>query len=297
MAQDKYFDKFPIVQYGNSASNNTVVDITKRVTFLDVVYNNPYVFYPYDLTDFERPDQFSYRYYNDQYKSWILYLSNKITDPYYGWYLPQDEFDNFVIAKYGSVDLASSKIKYYVNNWPDQENISTSRYNSLTPGQQSYWQPVYGFNNNIMSYSAKQIDWTVTTNQMVSYSVGNTNFNIDEIVNVVFDNNDTGQGQVVAAANGVLYIQHTSGTTLANGGVTIANTSYIYGTESNVNTIFTSASLITTTIDPAEQTYWVPVTYYDYENQKNEYNKTIQVLDSTYSTVIVNNIKTLLSNT
>lgn len=296
MSQDRYFDKFPIIQYGNSTSNVAMVDITKRVAFLDTVYSNPYVFYPYDLSEFERADQFSSRYYEDSFKSWIIYLSNKITDPYYEWYLQQNEFDNFIISKYGSVQKASQKIIYYVNNWVYQENINVSRFNSLSADQQGYWDVVYGYNNQINSYKRKEIDWIVNTNKIVSYSVANTNFVKDEIVNIVFDVNHTGQGQVLANTT-TLYVQHISGTSLANSTVFITGSSYIYGQESKVNTAFTAATLISTTIVPEEQSYWTSLTYYDYEKQKNEYNKTIQILDNRYSRIIVDNIKTLLSNT
>jgi len=296
MSQDRYFDKFPVIQYGNSTSNVAMVDITKRVAFLDTVYSNPYVFYPYDLSEFERADQFSYRYYEDSYKSWILYLSNKITDPYYEWYLQQDEFDNFIISKYGSVQLASQKIIYYVNNWSNQENISVSRFNSLSVDQQGYWDEVYGYNNQITSYKRKEVDWIVNTNEIVSYSVANTQFIKDEVVKIFFDVNHIGHGQVLANT-GTLYVQHVSGTTLANSTVSITGSSYIYGEESGVNTAFTSASLISSTIVPEEQAYWAALSYYDYERQKNEYNKTIQVLDNRYSRIIVDNVKTLLSNT
>lgn len=92
MSIDRYFDKFPVINY----SNNTIVDITKRVALLDKVSRNPYVFYPYDIVSDERADQLSSRYYEDSYKSWLLYLSNKITDPYYEWYLTEKEFLEFI---------------------------------------------------------------------------------------------------------------------------------------------------------------------------------------------------------
>ena len=39
---------------------------------------------------------------------------------------------------------------------------------------------------------------------------------------------------------------------------------------------------------------WTPVTYVEFETDKNEYNKTIRVLDSDYKDVIVENLKDLL---
>ena len=71
MSQDKYFNNFPIITYNSKPA----VDITKRVVMLNYALKNPYLFYPYEIIANERPDQFSNRYYEDQYKSWILYLS------------------------------------------------------------------------------------------------------------------------------------------------------------------------------------------------------------------------------
>ena len=59
------FDKFPQITY----SNNVIVDITKRVTLLDRVSKNPYIFYPFKIESNERPDQLSNRYYNDPFKT------------------------------------------------------------------------------------------------------------------------------------------------------------------------------------------------------------------------------------
>ena len=89
---EKYFEKFPIVTY----ANNQAIDITERVIFTDNTLKNPYVFYTYDINHYERPDQFAYRYYGDQYYSWLLYLSNNITDPYYDWYIREDELNSLI---------------------------------------------------------------------------------------------------------------------------------------------------------------------------------------------------------
>lgn len=291
MSQEKYFDKFPKITY----SNNLVVDITSRVTMLNSVYNDPFTFYPYDLSEFERPDQLSNRYYNDPYKSWILYLSNKIIDPYYEWYLQDNEFNEFIISKYGSLELAISKIKHYTNNWVNKENISTQNYSVLPNNLQEYWEPVYGYNNIISSYTRIKKDWIVSTNHIVSYNVSNTNFIKDEMVNIVFDNDNVGKGQILSNTNPIS-IQHTSGTTLSSNTVLITSNSYIYGTESFTNSVFTSSTLMSSSLNENEEIYWKPVTYYEYETQKNEYNKNIRILDKKYSGTISNNLKTLLSS-
>ena len=140
MAQDRYFTNFPLIEYNSKPA----IDITKRVVMLNYVLKNPYLFYPYEIKSNERADQFSNIYYEDQYKSWLLYLSNNMVDPYYEWHLDLDEMKNFIIKKYGSTELALNKIKHYICNWEGHDNISISRYDSLLPTLKKYWIPEIG---------------------------------------------------------------------------------------------------------------------------------------------------------
>lgn len=293
MTQNRYFINFPIINY-NSVN---AVNITERVVFLNNALKNPYIFYPYDITDNERAEQFTNRYYGDSYKSWILYLGNQMTDPYYDWYMNTDDFNGFINLKYGSVQLAQSKIKYYENNWYNGGSIAVNIYDDLPNSLLKYWEPVYGNMNNINSYQRKMLPQTITTNSVRSYTVSNTLFLTDEVVNIVFNNNYSGQGQIVSvnANTDTIYVQHVSGTTLSNNIVTISGNSYIYGQESNVNTVFTTTNDVIDNLLPEEVIYWSPVSYYDYETAKNEYNKSIIVLDSAYAANVANSLKNLLT--
>ena len=130
---ERYFSKFPKISY----SNNYAVDITRRTVLSNKFSMSPYAFYPYDIVDEERADQFSGRYYKDQYQSWLIYITNEITDPYYGWYLTTSQFNELIEKKYGSIETSQRKIKYYRNNWQNVENISVSEYNALTDARLS----------------------------------------------------------------------------------------------------------------------------------------------------------------
>ena len=90
-------------------------------------------------------------------------------------------------------------------------------------------------------------------------------------------------------------MQHVSGTFVPNTTVTITGSSYIYGTENNSNTIFVSAAQIANNLAIEEEVYWSPVTYYDYENAKNEYNKSIKILDNRLTKTIVNDLTKLMA--
>lgn len=292
----KYFEKFPVTTY----SNTQVVDITRRVAALDRVVSNPYVYYPYEITTNERADQLSSRYYNDPFRSWIFYLTNKITDPYYEWYLSENEFNNFLVKKYESLDNAYRKVKYYRNKWENTDNLDVSGYNALTPNMQIYWEPVFGSGGRVQAYKRRQTDWKANTNKIVKYKVSNTNFIIDEICTVIFDDYNSGRGQVLAinrdsanTANSEVHLQHVSGAFFTSDTVQISNTSYLYGNESNVNTQFTDVQAMANNLAEEVISYWAPVTYFEYEQERNEFNKTVNVLDSNFKQIIADNLEEL----
>jgi len=289
---EKYFEKFPTIQYANT----TVVDITKRAVLLEKVYNNPLVYYPYTISSEERADQLSYRYYNDQYQSWLIYFSNKIVDPYYEWYLHEKEFNEFITKKYGSYFTTQRKVKHYKNDWNSEEYISVSRFNSLSIGERKYWEPVLGYNNIIASYKRKQKDWIMNTNKIVKYTITPledtaNKFIKDEICNIVFTNNIFGFGQVLFISGNELHLQHVSG---YYNEIIDPSSCYIQGTESEAYASPSAIEILVNNIPADEEAYWSPVTYFEYEYGKNEFNKTVQVVDAAFAQQASDNLKDLM---
>lgn len=288
----RYFDKFPKITY----SNNEVVDITKRTALLNKASSNPYIFYPYEIDSNERADQLSYRYYDDPFKSWILYLSNKITDPYYEWYMHDNEFIDFLTKKYGSYYDAQTKILYYVNDWENSDEIDISTYNALTTGMKNYWKPDSSNNGRIISYSRKQVDWKTNTNKIIEYTVNNSNnFIMNEICYIHLDQLSSGKGQISSITGNKIYLQHVSGDFYTSETITISGNSHIIGSESNSNTVITNLQAVANNIAEEEIVYWKPITGLDYEMQKNEFNKSVRVIDSNFKQVMVDNLTELMS--
>jgi hypothetical protein len=289
---ERYFEKFSTISYANTVAKN----IIQRTTFVNSVYNDPLFYYPYDIAQSERPDNIAGRYYGDEYMSWILYLSNKVIDPYYDWYMDQTTFQEFIVRKYGSLVKALTRTKYYRNNWYSVQDptISAGAYSVLLPGHIKYYEPVPingEIINNPREYTRKKDDWVVTTNQIVSYAVANgSSFETDEIVDVVFNVNEKGTGQVTFANTTTTILQHVAGVVTTG---TIGS-SYLYGRDSTTNTAFTAINSSTPNIPADELSFWSPVTYYDYENELNERNKSILVLKSEYSGTVSKQLKQLL---
>jgi hypothetical protein len=91
-----------------------------------------------------------------------------------------------------------------------------------------------------------------------------------------------------------VYLQHVYGTYYTSDTISISASSYIYGTESNCNAVITSVSSTANNISEEELEYWTPITYYDYEYEKNEYNKTVRLIDSSQADKAVENVRVLL---
>lgn len=290
---EKYFEKFPIIQYANT----TAVDITKRAVLLDKAYNNPLVYYPYTISSEERADQLSNRYYEDPYQSWLIYFSNKIVDPYYEWYLHEREFNEFITKKYGSYYTTQQKIKYYKNDWNGEDSINPTTFNSLSIGKKKYWEPVYGYNDVIASYKRKEKDWTVNTNKIVKYTMvaplaeTALEFIKDEICTIIFTENKVGKGQILFVSGNELHLQHVSG--YYNETIDPSST-FIQGTESKAYTQFSKIEIAANNIPADEEVYWKPITYFEYEFNKNEFNKTVQVIDSAFAQLASDNLKDLM---
>jgi len=272
-----------------------MIDITERVVMTKGTLNNGYLYYPYDLNYNERPDQIAHRYYGDPYYAWLLYLTNDITDPYYEWYMEPYEFSKFIEKKYGSIEVAQSRTKFYRNDWVDSDTLTVSAFHALPSNLVKYWEAQYSMSGSIMSYKRREEDWIVNTNRVTTYAVANTHFINDEVCHIVFDVNNVGRGQIVFSNSTNIVLQHLSGVTTPNASVSITESSYIYSDQSKVNTNFTSATLLTTPLSATEEVYYTPVSYYDYENEKNEYFKTIRVLDSTYAKTVSIKLEGLLN--
>lgn len=291
MTINRYFETFPLVDY----SNTQVVDITKRTAVLDTIRNNSYLFYPYELAVFERPDQFSARYYDDSFKSWILYLTNKMVDPYHEWYKQPRELDEFCEKKYGDLFTAQNKIKYYRNDYTSSNTLTSQAFNALPQELKKYWIPSYGLNNQLVEYVRRPAEWTTDTNKIVKYTVtGSNNFTKDEIIDIHYNTLNYGKGQVLSIQSNTVYVKHVSGQYFTSNSAVIQANSYLYGYESNTTAIITNFYWVANSIPEAELSYWIPISYYDYEYEKNEYYKTVSVLESEYSKTICDNLRTLM---
>lgn len=114
----KYLDLFPKIAYDPtktlySTNFNTVTNILFRIGMVKEYVNNTSAYYEYVIQDGEKPEILAERFYGSPEAHWVIILANDIVDPQYDWPLNYDEFNNYVVGKYGSVASAKTTIHHY----------------------------------------------------------------------------------------------------------------------------------------------------------------------------------------
>jgi len=260
-----YFNFFPSTSY----ANNIVTNVIAKVKFDQSVQENLAIFYPYTIQQGERADHIAARVYDDPTLDWIIYLSNDITDPYYDWPLSQEQFNQYIIAKYGSIPKAEEIAFYRNNHASDDTLLSPSSYNSLSTSVKKYYSPIIGFNDQVVSYQRKPLDTVLDTNVIVSLTVNSINgFQVGEKIT---QNSNSGYITFIGTDN--LIINKVTGS-FANSTIT--------GLTSNTSTSVTNSTTLNQSIPLTEVSFYSPVTYLTYEEEVNESKYNIRILDRSY---------------
>lgn len=288
---DNYFKHFPLIRYGNTVANTVSVNLFAKVAFQKAVQQNYEVFHPYTIEEGDRPDTIAYLYYGDPGYDWIVYYSNNIVDPYHDWFMEQTVFKEFIKEKYGSVTEAQQKVKFYRSNYvEDYSMIDPSVYEGLSSRQKAFWTPLVKLDNVIFKYERKKEDVTFETNQVLQLDitlVGNTNFTSGEYVYQQSGGVTVASGTVRMCNSSTLVVSSTIGS---------LSTSYnIKGGKSSANATVSSIKTLKTSIPAELQSYFHPISYYEYEDEKNEERKNIRLIDVSYIEEINEEFKRLLT--
>lgn len=135
MATPTYFSKFPNIKYPvklNKAGETETITIKDYFHFLEVrgdINKVDTLYDPYYINNGERPDQISWKLYNDEQYYWIILQINQIIDYYDQWPLSQQELDEYIFRKYGGFNGAE-EIHHY-----ETVEIKDDAGNLLLPGR------------------------------------------------------------------------------------------------------------------------------------------------------------------
>lgn len=289
-----YFQNFPLIRYSNTYSRNLLT----RVVFQEDVLKQRYNYYPYEMKTNMRPDLLAHFYYDNSYYDWTIFASNSIIDPYYQWYLSDENLTKLIESKYGSIAKAISKIHHWEVNWVgDDRTLTINEFNSLTTNpttkvdQKKYWAPIIGDQQSVIGYKRKQLELIVTTNKIVefntTFSSGN-NFTVDEKVYQT-------SGSIVSAS-GLVQFSNSSILLLNNITGTFSNTYSLVGEDSSSVASYTTSNVISYSIPESEAQYWSPVTLYDHEISLNEKRRTVNVINKNFIGEIQSSFENIVNN-
>ena len=288
----KYFETFGLQQYGDN--NEVSRRLTTRANVTQEVLKQTAAFYPYTLREGERPDTLSFLYYSKPELEWLIFFANDIIDPYYDWYLTHEQMKAYIVKKYGSIAVAQTRIKHYETTWiQNDNNISIDVYNSLaantTVNLKKYWEPNIDDFDKVVSYRRKKLELTTTTNQVISLKITGTSGTFEIGENIYQQNNGviTASASLLTANTTYMTAQHVSGSFSIN--------LPIQGADSDASSTLTDPSVLLKQNIPTEElAYWVPVTYYEYEDQLNESKKHLKLINNNYAVAAENNLITLM---
>jgi len=112
-----YFRNLPKIKYDiNGAEPNKFLNVTnimKRISFKPSVIEDITSYYPYRVKDGERPDILSFQQYGSVAYAYLIMLVNDIYDPLFDWPLSSQQFEKYLVNKYGSVSSSMGTTKYY----------------------------------------------------------------------------------------------------------------------------------------------------------------------------------------
>ena len=124
-----YFSNFPEVNYAFQVNKAGVKTSVKFKDFFRLMklseelrsYRELTLYVPYNIKDYETPDQISYDFYGDEQFYWVILQTNQIIDYYNQWPLSNQELEEYASNKYGSESNALGTHHYQTLETKDED--------------------------------------------------------------------------------------------------------------------------------------------------------------------------------
>ena len=292
-----FLDKFPKIPYNISgtkpANYNLVTNIFFRFSFLRDIINNASAYEEYTIRDGDTPEIVAHKYYGDSEAYWLILYANDIYDPQYDWPLTQQNFNNYIETKYGSVANSQAQMHHYEKVVGRQvENSDEFLFNTY----EIDYAPATIMILKVSSYTGAQDPGDIVY-QSADYTYANASFTA-EIVSF-------------SGANDHMFLTNTIGNYVTTsptynytkGGPVAANTAaYGFTTEQILYPDMTIPHdyYVNISAEPYTETYTVngkmvtevtgrrAVTCYDHETELNEKKRHIKLISKAYYGQIMN---------
>jgi hypothetical protein len=149
----QYFSNHPVIEYRGLNIRNLM--LSARV--VKDVLSKSTLLYPYTLEEGETPTMLAYDYYGNIDYVWLIFLANNMIDPVTDWYKSQDDFDQYLIKKYGSIEEAMGTIHHYrsISDLSAPE-VSAETYQYATLEERGLLSPVSAYDFEVSSNEIKR---------------------------------------------------------------------------------------------------------------------------------------------
>ena len=142
-----YFQTLPKLVVKEKQSAQIITNLLARVNIISDLFQDPLLFYTYDIKDSDTPEIIAHKYYGDVNRFWMVLFSNEIVDPQWDWPMSTKVFDSYINDKYSPIEL--TQVHHYEkiitttnlqNNMVKKEVITISEddYNSLLETSKNY---------------------------------------------------------------------------------------------------------------------------------------------------------------
>ena len=97
----RYFRTLPKIASNDYSGNQILLtNLMVRTTITPSLFNNPLLFYTYDIQDGDTPESIAEKYYGDPYRYWIVLFANQTIDPQWNWPMNSNLFQDYLVNKY-----------------------------------------------------------------------------------------------------------------------------------------------------------------------------------------------------
>ena len=113
-----YFRQVPDLEYVSRLPNAKISDyikvknLFKRGKLADDIFANLSFFTKYQVEGDDRPDNVAFKVYNDPTVDWVVLLSNNYINIQSEWPLLQNDFDRYLLDKYGTYEKLNAAHHY-----------------------------------------------------------------------------------------------------------------------------------------------------------------------------------------
>lgn len=153
-----YFSKIPNFDYVSRLPNAKISDYIRVKNFFkksklrEDIFQNLAFFEKYTITGNDRPDNVAFKVYDDATFDWVILVANNIINIQSEWPLEQNDFDRYMLEKYGDYNTLYNGVHHY-----ETEEVKNSNGVTIVPAGLEVQ------NNYTVSYFDFFIDQPITT--------------------------------------------------------------------------------------------------------------------------------------